>query len=112
MYAYNQETKSNLYDHMREIDLQYWTIELLEARFVDKITELRQMEQKWNAKENPLYLLNMKNAIKTDKSLLDTKNKVYMIADKIVKPILDELIDEIINEISHTELTNSNESED
>ena len=107
MYEFNQGIKSQLYDHMRKIDLQYWTIKLLEARFVDNISELSQMEKKWINKENPQYILNIENANKTDKY----NHKIYMIADKIIKPILDELLDEVINEISHIELTNSNESE-
>ena len=109
MYAFNQGIKSQLYNHMREIDLHFWTIELIEARFVNKISELRQMEQKWIDLENPMYLLNHKNAIRTDNSLVETKNKIYRVADEIVKPILEELLDGVIDEISQREITNVND---
>ena len=96
MYALNQGVKPQLYDHMRKIDFQYWTIKLLEARFVDNISELSQMEKKWINMANPQYILTIDNANKTNRYY----HKSFMIADKIIKPILDELLDEVINEMT------------
>lgn len=62
IYNFNQNFNTELYNHMRKIGLDKWTIKLLEGRVVDNVSELRTMEQKWIEKQNPKYLLNFKNA--------------------------------------------------
>jgi hypothetical protein len=78
MYSYNQYINTELYNHMRRIGLNKWTIKLLEGRVVENTLELRSIEQKWIEKENPKYLLNFKNATKEEMSL------------RVIKHLLDD----------------------
>jgi len=74
IYKLNHNEKTPLYEHMRLINVENWTIHLLEAKFVKNITELRKLEQNWIDKENPKNLLNFNNAIMKDLSLRDMKS--------------------------------------
>jgi len=64
MYSYNIGENSELYNHMKYIGRQHFRMKLLEHRIVDKILELKTMEQKWIDRENPENLLNSKRAVK------------------------------------------------
>jgi group I intron endonuclease len=62
MYSYNINTNIELYHHIKKIGLHNFTIELLEWKLVNKLTELYKLEQYWMDKENPQNLLNNKKA--------------------------------------------------
>jgi len=79
MYSYNINTNMDLYHHMRLIGKQYFTMELLECKQVNKLSELYMLEQIWINKENPENLLNNKKAYK----------------DKELKTTIEELIEKV-----------------
>jgi group I intron endonuclease len=106
MYSYNQNIDTPIYNHMRKIGLEKWTVKLLDIKFVNSKSELFSLEQTWINRFNPAHLLNFKNAITEEKSLNVKKE-----AQQIVTAVLNDLIEDIVGKLSQTQITNSNEEE-
>lgn len=86
---YNRNRGSNLYNHMKKVGTDNWTIELLEGRVIENIFELRQIEQKWINKYNKKFLLNEYDAI--------NKNTKKRNRDKLNRQRNQDLLNELKN---------------
>jgi len=81
-YKKRQYKIINLYTYINKIGIKNFKMKLLEGKVVDNMLELRQLEQKWINRENPINLLNIQKASANYEEL---------------KPIIEELIKKVFD---------------